>query len=76
MLWLLIISFSFSKRPFFTWKIIDIAPVQKEVSVHGVAYGWKPVCQRHGASDVTPQRAVVVDPHLGVRDVRRHREKG
>ena len=50
-------------------QVVGVAAVEKQVSVDGVADGREPAGERHGAADVAPEAAVVVDPDAGIGDV-------
>ena len=50
-------------------EIVDITPVQEKMTVHRVAEGRHVASQRHRGSDVSPETARVVHPHVGHRDV-------
>ena len=59
-----------------TWEVVDVSSVQQEMAVHGVTERGHVARERHAGSHVAPERARVVDPHLGLRDVRGDTEVG
>ena len=46
------------------------------MSVHWVTERWHVARERHAGSDVAPERASIVDSHLGLRDVSGNTEIG
>ena len=57
-----------------TWQVVDVTAIEQQVSINRVAQRRQVSTQRHAASHVAPDTAVVVNAHLRRRDVGRHTE--